>query len=379
MKATPMKPFRFLQAALPAPRNMTNILEARFTSFLSAYRKRRFAGLSPFNAIMMDDDFDGMITLGSSRSAHDSYRLNDDDVDMITRRARRIVARMNAQSEGGHLTEDQVKRLQVATTTPKLVPVPNINAPDEIIDQLHREFPWMTPATDAVWQALRLSVSRGDSGLRIPPLLLDGPPGIGKTTWARRLGSLIGVPTGIIEATSEPASFALVGMQKGWTTAASGKPMDLILRTQVANPIFIIDEVEKAGRAMSHNGGVYDLAASLLPLLERESSKVWQCPYFQLPFDMSWISWILTANDASLLPAPLRSRVTVIDLPALTIEQIIDFMLKEGRRRDLSAPALDAAMIAMQCAATRHTMPSLRTALRALDRAEALQARPMLH
>jgi len=379
MKATPMKPFRFLQAALPAPRNMTNILEARFTSFLSAYRKRRFAALSPFNAIAIDDDFDGLIALGSSRSTHDSYRLNDDDVDMITRRARLIVARMNARSEGGHLTEDQVKRLQVATTTPKLVPVPDINAPDEIIDQLHREFPWMTPATDAVWQALRLSASRGDQGVRIPPLLLAGPPGIGKTTWARRLGSLIGVPTGIIEATSEPASFALVGMQKGWTTAASGKPMDLILRTQVANPIFIIDEVEKAGRAMSHNGGVYDLASSLLPLLERESSKVWQCPYFQLPFDMSWISWILTANDASLLPAPLRSRVIIIDLPALSIDQVLDFTLKEGTRRGLSDASLEAALIALQRTAKGHTPPSLRTALRVLERAEAMEARPQLH
>lgn len=378
MMDMPMKSFTFVRASLPAPRNMVNTLETRFTTFLSAYRKRHPAHRSPFEALALDEDFDGEITCAGWGGSPD-HRLSDAHLEMISRRARRMVALVNARTDCAHLVDDQVKRLLPANQGIRLVPLRDARAADEIAGALHDEFPWLAPATDAVWQALRLSAVRGAEGVRIPPLLLAGPPGIGKTTWARKLGSLIGVPTGIIEATSEPSSFALVGTQRGWSSAASGKPLDLILRTKIANPVFVVDEIEKAGRTMSQSGGAYDMTSGLLSLLERESSQSWQCPYFQLPFDMSWISWILTANDASRLPAPLRSRVNTIELPALTIAQVIDFTLREGSHRNLSAPALDAAMIALQWAATSQTAPSLRTALRALERAEAMEARPMLH
>ncbi|WP_237061578.1 AAA family ATPase [Loktanella sp. M215] len=374
-----MKSFTFVRASLPAPRNMVDTLETRFTKFLTAYRKRHAAQRSPFEALALDKDFDGEVTCPDWDEPPPNSRLTEAHLAMITKRARRVVAHINARTDCAHLVDDQIKRLLPASQGMRLVPLRDAQAPDEIAGALHDEFPWLAPATDAVWQALRLSVGRGTEGVRIPPLLLVGPPGIGKTTWARKLGSLIGVPTGIIEATSEPSSFALVGTQKGWGSAASGKPLDLILRTMVANPVFVVDEIEKAGRTMSQSSGAYDMTSGLLSLLERESSQSWQCPYFQLPFDMSWISWILTANDASRLPAPLRSRVTIIDLPALTIAQVIDFTMKEGARRNLSAPSLDAAMIALQRAATCQTAPSLRTALRALERAEAMEARPMLH
>lgn len=374
-----MKPFPFIRATLPAPRNMSATIETRFTEFLTAYRKRHAKPRSPFEALALDEDFDGDVRCSAWDESPPSCRLTSAHRHMISRRADRVVARINARSDCPHLPEDQVKRLRPASEEMRLVPLRDALAPDEIIAELHDEFPWLAPATDAVWQALRLSTLRSAEGVRIPPLLLAGPPGIGKTTWARKLGSLIGVPTGIIEATSEPSSFALVGTQKGWGSAASGKPLDLILRTRIANPVFVVDEIEKAGRTTSRQGGAYDMTSGLLSLLERESSQAWQCPYFQLPFDMSWISWILTANDASLLPTPLRSRVTIIELPALTTVQVIDFTLREGTRRNLSAPALDAALIALRWAATCKIVPSLRTALRVLERAEAMEARPMLH
>ncbi len=70
---------------------------------------------------------------------------------------------------------------------------------------------------------MRRSVREGRPGLQFAPLLLLGPPGIGKSHWARRLGKLLEVPTTVVEATGEPASFALIGSQRGWANAGPGK------------------------------------------------------------------------------------------------------------------------------------------------------------
>lgn len=299
---------------------------------------------------------------------------------MIRRRVDRIVAYINTRSGAGHLKEDQIKRLRPVSDGVTLVSVRSSHDADIIAAALHEDFSWLAPATHAVWDALRRSAAQDLQGARIPPLLLNGPPGIGKGTWARRLGELIGVPTGIIEATTEPASFAVAGMQKGWNSEAVGKPLALILRTRIANPIFVIDEIEKAGCATSSHGKSYDLTAALLPLLEVQSSRAWQCPYFQVPCDMSWISWILTSNDAAPLPAPLRSRLQVVDLPALTSSQLMLFMERDAARRGLSELSIGVAQEVLAHASfTGHERPSLRTALRLLDRAQALETRPRLH
>lgn len=71
----------------------------------------------------------------------------------------------------------------------------------------------------------------------MPPMLLSGPPGVGKSYWARRLAALIGAPLEFIDAGNEPAGFAVVGSQKGWATAQPGRPIELILREHIDNPI----------------------------------------------------------------------------------------------------------------------------------------------
>ena len=62
---------------------------------------------------------------------------------------------------------------------------------------------------------MRRSVREGWPGLRLPPLPLDGPPGIGKSHWARRLGKVIGAPATVIEATGDNASFGVVARYRG--------------------------------------------------------------------------------------------------------------------------------------------------------------------
>lgn len=365
----------FIGITLPAHRTMASDLEERFEAFL---KQRRAAQRAPADVNQTpsdpdDDDF------GNRRSGRWASELSFATRSMVQRRAGAIVDRINAQSGAQHLSDAQIKRLTPMSTGAKLVSLHSSHAADEIAAALHVDFPWMGSATEVVWQALRRDADREGAGAQIPPLLLNGPPGIGKSTWARRLGDLLGVPTGIIEATSEPASFAVTGSQKGWSNAASGKPLDLILRTKIVNPVFIVDEVEKAGSVSSTSGLSFDLTSALLPLLEPTSSRAWQCPYFQVPFDMSHMSWVLTSNDASRIAAPLRSRVQIVELSNLTSAQLLAFVAREGRARGLSDPSLEAAQMALEHTAHSIVVPSLRTALRVLARAQELESRPRLH
>ena len=194
----------------------------------------------------------------------------------------------------------------------------------------------MAPATEVIWRAMRRSVRDGAPGLRIPPLLLDSPPGIGKSYWSRRLGALLATSTTVIEATGENASFGIVGSQRGWGGSHPGRLIETVLQSRIANPVMVVDEVEKAGRATSTNGHAFGLAEALPPLLEPLTAQRWSCPYYQVKFDMSWVIWVLTSNDFRLLPEPLLSRCPPIRLCHLTLAELLAFVRREGAKRALS-------------------------------------------
>ena len=74
---------------------------------------------------------------------------------------------------------------------------------------------------------------------RLPPMLLVGPPGIGKSYWARALAGALGVPTSLVDAAAEAASFVVAGAQRGWGNAGPSKVLDTILNHRVLNPLVI--------------------------------------------------------------------------------------------------------------------------------------------
>lgn len=133
--------------------------------------------------------------------------FSDDDIDKIDRRVERLIkARAKLRSVGHLKTEDRAA-LQVLAGGAKLVSIPSEHRADEIAAELHADMPWMGPANEMVWHAMRRSVREGWAGLRLPPMLLDGPPGIGKSHWARRLGEMLSTPVLVVEAANESASF----------------------------------------------------------------------------------------------------------------------------------------------------------------------------
>jgi ATP-dependent Lon protease len=222
---------------------------------------------------------------------------------------------------------------------------------------------------------MRRSVKTGDPGLRLPPLLLDGPPGIGKSAWARHLGHVIGVPTMAYEATTENASFGLVGTQRSWGSANPGRLINTILSHRVGNPVVVVDEVEKSGQVRTTRGGSYNLTDALLPLLEPMTASNWSCPYFEVKFDMRFVIWVLTSNDYRRLPEPFLSRCPPVHLQDLSIVDLVGFARREGRRRGIGTMSIDVITEALRRCGQQSQI-SLRTVVRMIEKAIMLENGP---
>lgn len=146
----------------------------------------------------------------------------------------------------------------------------------------------------------------------------------------------------------------------------------------MANPVVVVDEIEKAGVVTSNKGHAHGLAEGLLSLLEPSSAASWKCPYYQVGFDMSWVSWVLTSNSTVRLPEPLLSRLEVVHLPPVPLTELLDFARREGQRRMLQAASIEAVLDALKQVG-RSITPSLRHVVRMLARAEVLESAQVLH
>ncbi|WP_417271587.1 hypothetical protein [Celeribacter sp.] len=201
-----------------------------------------------------------------------AYLMSEADRAKIKRRAKAYLSAISRKSGMIHLNDKDRETLEVFRNGAELVAIETEHQADEIASAIHAETPWMAATTEQVWQDMRASVRRGYLAPRLRPLLLVGPPGIDKSHWARLLGEKLLAPTTVIEATGEPAAFSVTGNQRGWGTAGPGKPLEGIISSGIANPVIVVDEIEKAGNVESQKGLRFSLTEGLLPLLEQSTA-----------------------------------------------------------------------------------------------------------
>lgn len=241
---------------------------------------------------------------------------------------------------------------------------------DEWAAQVHDRTPWMGDLTTHLMRHMRSRVAAGRPGLSIPPLLLVGAPGTGKSWYARVVGEIGGAPVRAIDVAGGSAGFRIAGLEKGWASAGAGIPVETVLMHRIANPVFVVDEVDKAGQKVgSTSGGVTSLTTSLLQVLEPETAARFECPAYRVRFDLSQMNWILTANDIDDVPEPLRDRCHVFCMPAVTpsVAEVMFDTLLRGIDADLDEDACGLAREAVVKAA-EHGHVSLRQIRRILER-----------
>ncbi|HKU47182.1 MAG TPA: AAA family ATPase [Burkholderiales bacterium] len=178
------------------------------------------------------------------------------------------------------------------------------------MDRLTEELPNFAEVLADIRKHLALCIGSNDS-IELPPMLLLGAPGIGKTHFARKVAELLGTGFGFVPMSSLTAGWVLSGASSQWKNAKPGKVFDTFLNGDYANPVIVVDEIDKAS-----GDGQYDPLGALYELLESQTATRFVDEFVELPIDASGAVWLATANDPARIPEPLLDRLTVYEIEA---------------------------------------------------------------